>query len=757
MSASNLIDPLTGQLYPQYGGGGGSTGATGPQGQAGIPGGPTGPQGSTGPQGLIGATGPNSIGATGPQGFTGTTGPIGPGGPAGGPTGPQGATGVDGAIGATGPQGLFGATGPQGFTGPTGTQGQVGPTGAVSVTGVYPVGVTGSSVSLSYNVKGDSFWGSGATGTGAYLPPAKDASGVLVDGYVLQSLQSSPSGLVWVEPTSSGNQTIYRSATATTAVLPPTSTQDTLILVAEEPAGSWILQDNPNGTKPPYSLEFLSDQFDYQIVLPDSHLVFFFGEIIYINNVRCVQLSVKISYQGNTQVKVLGHFHSESYITDAYVYTFSDPCQDPSSSQKFELSPLVGGTFEFFHQTDGTEVRVINVAVINAVGAEQDFYVVQPLADPTLSPDVRGLIYDDGITNNTGGVNRLLYDGALLYIFGIFNCYQAIVSSQPTNTKGFYSIALYSVNFGGYASQNGQYADPNAVVTAGYGVQISNASGYPDNVPGEVSDAYIAGSKLYIAGSWISLSIDTTSSFPAPAGMGGFAVHDSSLPVSNKWTNTPSAGAVAIPEAICLRPSVSQANNIIIANNGSSNVLQFFNMTTGVFTVATGAVPIGQMRPNYNSITGATIDSGVGAQPTDFLIYQDVVNLQIEVIYFITSTGFIAQPLSPTPSNVAPDYYPKPPPGNLPSFGIQIIPAPFFQALQLQIAGKDGYYVYDPTTAGANLVFSGTFFKDGSGYSNANFATAGLILGGRSQSYVASQGLKGWIQVGFETTGLTYT
>jgi len=36
MSASNLIDPLTGQLYPQYGGGGGSTGATGAQGATGA-------------------------------------------------------------------------------------------------------------------------------------------------------------------------------------------------------------------------------------------------------------------------------------------------------------------------------------------------------------------------------------------------------------------------------------------------------------------------------------------------------------------------------------------------------------------------------------------------------------------------------------------------------------------------------------------------------------------------------------------------
>jgi hypothetical protein len=119
MSASNLIDPLTGQIYPQYGGGGGgTTGATGPQGTPGPAGGPTGAVGATGPQGLIGATGPNSIGATGPQGigFTGSTGPIG----GTGATGATGQTGVPGTTGATGPQGVGGNVGSTGATGATG-------------------------------------------------------------------------------------------------------------------------------------------------------------------------------------------------------------------------------------------------------------------------------------------------------------------------------------------------------------------------------------------------------------------------------------------------------------------------------------------------------------------------------------------------------------------------------------------------------------------------------------------------------------
>jgi len=73
MSASNLIDPATGQLYPSYGGGGGASGPTGPAGPTGA----TGPTGDSGPTGATGATGTGSAGPTGP---TGPQGPAGTGG-----------------------------------------------------------------------------------------------------------------------------------------------------------------------------------------------------------------------------------------------------------------------------------------------------------------------------------------------------------------------------------------------------------------------------------------------------------------------------------------------------------------------------------------------------------------------------------------------------------------------------------------------------------------------------------------------------
>jgi len=123
------------------------------------------------------------IGITGPTGSIGETGGTGNSGPTGeiGPTGSQGVLGV---TGPTGPQGDIGPTGPQGNIGPTGPQGNIGPTGTSSykvysalitqtstnaptvtilentlgytpsltrsLTGIYSIGVTSSSLNFSY-------------------------------------------------------------------------------------------------------------------------------------------------------------------------------------------------------------------------------------------------------------------------------------------------------------------------------------------------------------------------------------------------------------------------------------------------------------------------------------------------------------------------------------------------------------------------------------------------------------------------------
>lgn len=121
----------------------GSTGIQGPTGLQGIQG-ITGPTGLKGDTGDIGLTGPQGL--IGPTGLKGDTGEIGPTGIQGttGPQGIQGVTGLKGNTGNTGdtgPQGIQGITGPQGIQGVTGPTGDTGDQGDIGPQGIQ--GITG--------------------------------------------------------------------------------------------------------------------------------------------------------------------------------------------------------------------------------------------------------------------------------------------------------------------------------------------------------------------------------------------------------------------------------------------------------------------------------------------------------------------------------------------------------------------------------------------------------------------------------------
>lgn len=234
---------MTGQLYPQYGGGGGgTTGATGPQGTPGPAGGPTGAVGSTGPQGAIGATGPQGlIGPTGPQGYTGVTGPQGIQGAT------SGLTGATGPIGPGGPAG--GPTGPQGATGPQGIQGA---TGSASVTATAPLAVAVDNVTINFSTAlGQIPYGTGTAGTGALLAPPTDPVAV---GKVL-TYAGTPNILSWTTPSSPANIIVLHSNQADTSVPVPTDKDEQLIIVAQEVSASWDLQTS---TLPPPSTKHIN-------------------------------------------------------------------------------------------------------------------------------------------------------------------------------------------------------------------------------------------------------------------------------------------------------------------------------------------------------------------------------------------------------------------------------------------------------------------------------------------------------------------
>jgi hypothetical protein len=249
--------------------------------------------------------------------------------------------------------------------------------------------------------------------------------------------------------------------------------------------------------------------------------------------------------------------------------------------------------------------------------------------------------------------------------------------------------------------------------------------------------------------------------------MTGFAVGDFSGTPPTIWGASPTVLG-GFQAGICLRLSASLPNTVIAAGG---NAPLLYNTTANTLAYATGPIPAApSMRQSWNCIGGGQIDIGFGINLYDFVLYQDIVALEMYVIWFSAATAQVAQPLIPTPTGVAPDYhqitYPVQyggPYTGLSSYGItadssSVAPSPILASLVMQ--GKDGLYRFDPVVH-ASLAFTGVFFAEGvaaPGYTNATFATGGVPQGPpQSQSYIATKDLKGWIQIGAKTDGITYT
>lgn len=779
MSVSNIINPATGKIADRYLDSnvfGGTTGPTGAQGTPGIPGGPTGPvgqigstgpqgiQGSTGADGLIGATGPQGIqGATGPigpqgatSGFTGATGAVGPGGPAGGPTGPQGATGADGAIGATGVS-LAGPTGPQGFTGPTGPQGELGPTGAVSVTGVYPVGVTGSSVSLLYNQKGDLFAGSGATGVGAYLPSSGNK------GDVLTVLPSAPSGLAWQTPTATGATKIIRgTGTASTAVANPTTTSDTLILIAEEQTAvqNWVAFPLTQPIQTEENVMFITPYFDFQGAIGQWRIV---GISTIVNNVGVVDIYYDV-LGGVPELFQLGHCYlSDTFAGGTYDHTATVTCWQTGladgGTANLAFSYFLGGNFSHFHYVDGhaPDVECHSICRIDFTDTSSSVPVVKNLASTTPPTNFGLRRVDGGVFSSC--VNKLILNGTQLEIYGSFDSIQVTPGSASPTYLGEYGSIVF------YDAVTGAFADSIAMQNSGYAVWETYAGGPTSGV---CADVCRVGNRTMIAGTFNFLSndVDPFGGAVVPAPCKGFAVISYPGGETEPWNNSP-ANAV-ITRGWCVRPSVSIADSVIFTGaETAQQKIYIFNYATNVITSTGGlTVTAPQQIDFYNSITGLTIDIGGGSAPHDFIMIQDISGnpKTIEVWYL---TGGIPNTITLAPTNLVPvtiqDATPQPDyiSSEFGTYGLanQVINDSGASSTGLVAGALNYQYEYAGTAppAPTPIVFTGNFFFASGVLNTATFTSPGGGNLDDAQMFVANQPLSGWIQVGGKTPNLTYT
>jgi hypothetical protein len=619
--------------------------------------------------------------------------------------------------------------------------------GSGTITGTFPIveaGSGGSSViSIGFANKGELAVGSGTTpgANGVILPPAT------ADDYVLSSFSSAPSGMRWVAPTITQN--IIRSTTATTIVPDPQTTQDTLILVAEDPNGSWDLtQDpkNPGTPITPYAVEAVSPG---QVVIDTvSCSCYAFPEIV--NGIRCLHIYI---ITNNDQIPV-GILYQGSYASPALVAGIVNPITPPGIAYATDCF-IVYGSFEFFH-ADGDnpppDVAVGGIALIDCSQLAGGVITVKPLADVAgqIGNNITGVsLSQAGPINYDPAVNKIINFNNYLWIFGNFDGF----ADGATAITGWWSIAKWNLTTGGY--------DTVGTTVGIQGLAVS----FDANVsPGDIQDAYLGfANNLYIVGAWSFVaSVGTPIAWnPIVPGMSGFAVWVQGQN-PNPWVSTPTIVG-GFQAGTCIRPSLTQVDYLMMTGGAPIDPL-FYNLNTNALFYSTGTIPLAPQQGWRNCIaSSANIDIGFGANTYDFVQYQDKTSGDMFVIWFVLTAPPpnppLAQALLPSPTGLKPYYVPNlfPPSYNGPytgftSFGIEIITLPASSPL-LQVMATGGIYRFDPAIH-ANLDFTGNFYFDGTLYGTARFSTANQ--GNESQSFVSTTSLKAWIQTGAKTNGLSY-
>ena len=619
--------------------------------------------------------------------------------------------------------------------------------GSGSITGTFPIvetagGSNESIISIGFANKGELAVGSGVSaGAGLILPPP------LEDNYVLSSYATAPTGMRWVANTPSGStQVIARSTTASTAVANPTSTQDTLILVAEDPDGSWDARPNPAdpNDKDPYNLDATT-----QFVLISGTNVSLVAYVAYVNNQRCIDLHILT----NTDDIPVGLLYQYDYLSPAFVAGVNEPIPAGTGLSVFENSFLVYGSFNRFHQAGPNpppDIEVWSACLIDCDGASAGNIVIVPIndfANPSL--DIRGFTNTNGL-NLDPIVYKVLWNQTanLMWYFGYFTGFATGQGQGSGSIDGYNSMVVQNTTTGGYSTAGN-------MAGSGLGVSID---GQPTSIQGFILDAVLSAdaTQLYIVGSWnFTQNIDATWTASTQT---GFGYYNSTLG-TNRWSSTPASPLIA--QGVCIRPSLSQANKLIVVSAVSSAPPYFYDTTANTITGATGAIPLSPNEAYVNCVAGSpAIDIGTGVGAYDFVLYQDKGDGIMYVIWFSTPTALVAQSLTPSPTGLKPLFIPVAFPPTytggyqgLPLYGIKLglSPAPF-----VEVMATSAIYKYDPVAHGA-LDFVGNFFYNGQLKNPARFsAPSPPYLGNESQSYVASTSLKAWIQTGAKTDGLTY-
>jgi len=600
-----------------------------------------------------------------------------------------------------------------------------GPTG--SITTIPPLQdlepTTGTNeISIAYTAKGDLPVGISAK-TGEILPLGT------TDGQVLEVFANAPTGMRWATPASSG-PTINRSNSATQSVDPPQSLNETMILVAESPAESWNAITSQGGNPPgTYQIEFTTPFYN-TFLNAGSQLTGMQGIVEIVNGARCV--NIYWTNEGSGSTLHMGLLVKDDYGAPAQVFGFTGPT---GAGTNLDNSIILVGSFDKLVRDGQPDLICSNIVHMNATNDQAIEMENIPSPNMGTALGLSGLgpqgFCSKVIQATGGGTDEL-------WIFGRFSLVLTEAPS-PVPSTGYLSMMIYDL-------LTGEYALP-ATVTNGFGAQLAGA-------PAIINDAVWDGQRLTIVGEFDNLKTELGGDFPVPPNATGVAVWDLALlPSPNLWAGTPTGSPQPFLQGTCCRSIVSQgANNIMLC--GNSGIPVILNTVSKATNNATGTYPSPIIPFTFNCITSGTVDIGAGANPYDFVLYQDATSLACYCYYFSAPNGTLGTILPPTPTGFVPDTTG----GVVANCGIYIYDDTALGQISVRVGAKDSIYQYDPSTHGSivfTLPLPNGFFFDGTLYNTATFtATNG---GHESQSYIANQGKNAWIQIGGKTNGLTYS
>jgi len=588
-------------------------------------------------------------------------------------------------------------------------------------------------LSIAYTAKGDLPVGISAK-TGEILPIGA------TDGQVLEVFANAPTGMRWATPPApSGGPTINRTNSATQAILPPQSLNETMILVAETPLASWSAIDSQAGDPAgSYQLEFTTPFYN-NFLNPGAQLSGLQGIVEIVNGQRCINLFITNQGGGGGGLNV-GLLVFEDYNAPARVLGF---CGPTGAGTNLDNSITIVGAFTQLIQKNAPSIFCSNVLTVNFTN--QLNIVAENLPSPAYGTAL-GL---SGL-GASGFCSKVFQPTAIPNELWIFGAFSLIITqgSPPIPAGGFFSMIIYDL-------AGGDYKPASFVLSVAFGAKLSGG-------PAPINDAYYDGlGKMVIVGEFDELCVDNAgTTFPVPANSTGVALWEISLtPGANFWINTPTGTPNVFTNGICCRSVVSQGANVVMVC-GNSGIPVFLDMPTRTTTDATGTYPSPVIPFGFNCIVSGTTDIGAGQLPYDFILYQDDTNLECFCYYFETANATLGTILPPTPTGFIPDTTG----GEIANCGIYLFydTDPLVPVYVLQVGAKDSIYRYSSNTQVSMAFTLGTtsgpppgFYFDGVLYHTATFtATNG---GHESQSYIANQGKNAWVQIGGKTNGLTYT